>query len=163
MLRSISLPLAALIFLLAVGCTKPPAAPPPDTRNADVQAVRQAEADWVSTFATKDVDKWGSYFADDAVGLYPGAPTVTGKAALKALGVQFFADPNFAGAFQNVRFVASKGGDMVLSYGTYTITSTNPKSKKPVTDRGKYLTVYMKQSDGTWKAVADTYNSDSPM
>jgi len=162
MLRYISLPLAALILLLAVGCAKPPA-PPPDTRAADVQAVKQVETAWVSTFTTKDADKWVSYFADDASGLYPGAPTVTGKPALKAWGVQLFADPNFAGTFQSTRVVASKGGDMVFSEGTYTFILTNPKTKKPVTDKGKYLTVYMKQPDGSWKAVADTYNSDSPM
>jgi ketosteroid isomerase-like protein len=38
---------------------------------------------------------------------------------------------------------------------------TNPKTKKPATDKGKYLTVYEKQADGSWKAVADTFNSDS--
>jgi ketosteroid isomerase-like protein len=91
------------------------------------------------------------------------APTVTGKAALKAWGVQLFADPNFAGTFQSTRVVASKGGDMVFSEGTYTVTLTNPKTKKPITNKGKYLTVYMKQPDASWKAVADTYNSDSPM
>jgi ketosteroid isomerase-like protein len=31
-----------------------------------------------------------------------------------------------------------------------------------MTDKGKYLTVYTKQADGSWKAVADTMNSDSP-
>ena len=43
------------------------------------------------------------------------------------------------------------------------MTMTNPKTKKPMTDKGKYLTVYAKQTDGSWKAVADTYNSDSSM
>jgi ketosteroid isomerase-like protein len=43
------------------------------------------------------------------------------------------------------------------------MTVTNPKTKKPMTDKGKYLTVYTKQADGSWKAVADTLNSDSSM
>ena len=33
--------------------------------------------------------------------------------------------------------------------------------EEKLTDKGKYLTVYMKQADGSWKAVADTYNSDA--
>jgi ketosteroid isomerase-like protein len=41
------------------------------------------------------------------------------------------------------------------------MTVTNPKTKKPVTDKGKYLMVYTKQADGSWKVVADTMNSDS--
>jgi ketosteroid isomerase-like protein len=32
-----------------------------------------------------------------------------------------------------------------------------------VTDKGKYLTIYAKQADGSWKAIADTFNSDSQM
>jgi ketosteroid isomerase-like protein len=52
---------------------------------------------------------------------------------------------------------------MVFTQGTYTMTMTNPKTKKPVTGKGKYLTVYRKQADGSWKAIADAFNSDSAM
>jgi len=66
--------------------------------------------------------------------------------------------------WESTRAMASKGGDMVYSQGTYTMTMTNPKNKKKtITDKGKYLTIYSKQADGSWKVVADTYNSDSPM
>jgi ketosteroid isomerase-like protein len=77
--------------------------------------------------------------------------------------VPILADPNFSLTFQSTRAMASKGGDMVYSQGTYTMTMTNPKTKEPITDKGKYLTVYTKQADGSWKVVADTFNSDSAM
>jgi ketosteroid isomerase-like protein len=32
-----------------------------------------------------------------------------------------------------------------------------------MTDKGKFQTIYTKQADGSWKAIADTFNSDSPM
>jgi ketosteroid isomerase-like protein len=57
--------------------------------------------------------------------------------------------------------MASKCGDMVYLQGTYTMTMTDPKTKKPLTDKGKYLTIFTKQPDGIWKAIADTFNSDS--
>ena len=75
----------------------------------------------------------------------------------------FFADPNFSLNFQSTRAMASKGGNMVSFAGHLHHDMTNPKTKKPMTDKGKYLTVYTKQADGTWKAVADTFNSDSAM
>jgi hypothetical protein len=31
---------------------------------------------------------------------------------------------------------------------------------KPITDQGKDMAVWKKQSDGTWKMVADAFNSD---
>jgi uncharacterized protein (TIGR02246 family) len=160
--RKISLIAVVLLTLIAVACSNSPT-PPPDTRAADVQAVHAVEAAWVKDVATKDPDKWVGYFTDDGDGLYPGGPTLHGKAAIKAAMAPIMSDPNFSLVFQSTRAVASKGGDMVYSEGTYTMTMTDPKTKKPMTDKGKYLTVYMKQPDGTWKAVSDTFNSDSAM
>jgi uncharacterized protein (TIGR02246 family) len=150
------------LTLLAVGCSIAPA-PAPDTRAADVQAVKDVEAAWVKDTASKDADKWASYFTDDGAGLYPGGPTLNGKAAIKTAMAPILADPNFSLIFQSTRAMASKGGDMVYTQGTYTMTITDPKTRKPMTDKGKFLTVYARQADGSWKAVADTFNSDAPM
>jgi len=151
-----------VLALLTVGCSNS-VTPPPDTRAADVQAVKDVETAWAKDAATKDPGKWASYFADDGSALYPGAPTVNGKTAIQAAATPMMADPNFSLSFQSTRMQASKGGDMVYSQGTYTMTATDPKTKKPMADKGKYLTVYMKQPDGSWKVVADTFNSDSMM
>ena len=40
--------------------------------------------------------------------------------------------------------------------------STDPKTKKVLTEKGKYVTVFQKQADGGWKAVADIFNEDAP-
>jgi len=163
MLRNTSLIGCLALAVLTVGCANTPAPTPPDTRAADVQAIKDIEAAWVKDAAAKDADKWASYFAEDGSGLYPGAGILNGKAAIKAAMAPMLADPNFSLTFQSTRAMASKGGDMVYSQGTYTMTMTNPKTKKPMTDKGKYLTVYTRQADGSWKAVADTFNSDSSM
>lgn len=162
MVRNTSLIVCLGLAVLIVGCSNAPA-PPPDTRAADLQAVKDVETAWVKDVTTKDPDKWASYFAEDGSGLYPGAGILDGKAAIKAAMTPILADPNFSLTFQSTRAMASKGGDMVYSQGTYTMTMTDPKTKKPMTDKGKYLTVYTKQPDGSWKAIADTFNSDSHM
>jgi uncharacterized protein (TIGR02246 family) len=165
MLRNASMFVCFVLVLVTLGCATAPApAPPPaDTRAADVQAVKDIEAAWVKDAAAKDAAKWAGYFTDDGSGLYPGAPTLQGKAAVQAAVTPMLADKNFSLTFASDKQVASKGGDMVYTQGTYTMTATNPKTKKPMTDKGKFMTVYMKQADGSWKVVADTFNSDSPM
>jgi len=167
-MRHSSLAVIAILCIIAVACSKAPTpapAPiaPPDTRAADMQAIKDLEAAWVKDAASKDADKWASYFTDDGSGLYPGAPIVTGKEALKTAMAPILADPNFSLNFTSTKMMASKGGDMVYSQGTYVMVMTNPKTKTAITDKGKYLTVYTKQADGSWKAVADTFNSDSAM
>jgi len=147
---------------LTVACSNAPA-PTPDTRTADVQAVKDVEAAWAKDIAAKDADKFVSYFAEDGCGLCPGVGILNGRAAINAAMAPFFADANYSFTFESTKVMASKGGDMVYLQGTYTMTMTNPKTKKPMTDKEKYLTVYSKQADGSWKAVADTLNSDSSM
>jgi ketosteroid isomerase-like protein len=45
--------------------------------------------------------------------------------------------------------------------GTYQGTMNDAKGK-PITDRGKYVTVWKKQADGNWKVVVDIFNSNLP-
>ena len=111
MLRNITLIGCLALAALIAGCSTAPPPPPPDTRAADVQAVKDVEAAWLKDMATKDADKFASYFADDASGLYPGAATLNGKAAIRTAIAPYFADPNFAFNFQSTRAVAAKGGD----------------------------------------------------
>jgi ketosteroid isomerase-like protein len=39
---------------------------------------------------------------------------------------------------------------------------TDP-SGKAASDHGKYVTVWKKQSDGTWKVLLDVFNTDVPL
>jgi uncharacterized protein (TIGR02246 family) len=162
MLRDTSLIVCLTLAVLVIGCSTAPA-PPPDTRVADVQAVKDLEAAAAKDANAKDAEKWSGFFAEDASGLFPGASILNGRAAIKAAIAPLFADPNFSLSLQSTRAMASKGGDMIYLQGTYTMTMTDSKTKKPMTDKGKYLTIFTKQADGTWKAIADTFNSDSRM
>ncbi len=57
---------------------------------------------------------------------------------------------------------AAGSGDMAFVQGTYTASMKGPDGKA-VSDTGKYLEVWKKQADGSWKAVEDIWNSDMPM
>ena len=146
------------LLVLTAACTSTA----PDTRQADIKAVKGVEAAWVEDIATKDVDKFASYYSEDASLLMPNAPIITGKENIKAALKPMLADPNFALTFESTQAEASKGSDFVYTVGTYSMTVSNPKGKTPVTDKGKYLTVFRKHPGGSWKAVADMMNSDMP-
>ncbi len=145
--------------LFCAGCGAPP---PADTRAADVQAVKDLEAAWWKDAATKDVDKFVSYYADDASVLMPHMPALTGKAAIRADIAHMMSDPNYSLSFHADRIEAARGGDMVYTQGTYRATMTDPKTGQPVTETGKNVAIYRKQPDGSWKCVVDMGNSDPP-
>jgi uncharacterized protein (TIGR02246 family) len=158
--QRLSMLVSLMLLAFTTACTQ---APPPDTHDADVQSLKDTEAAWVKVVAAKDFEKSMSYYADDASLLWPNAPTINGKDAIRAALKPFFDDPNSSLAFQPSRVEVAKSGDLGYAQGTYTITTTDPKTKKPVTDKGKYLVAYKKQADGTWKAMADMDNSDMPL
>jgi uncharacterized protein (TIGR02246 family) len=160
MLVRLSMAASLLLLAFTTACTQ---APPPDTHDADVQALKDTEAAWAKAVAAKDFDKSMTYYADDASLLVSNAPAFNGKDAIRAAMKPMFDDPSFALAFEASRVEVAKSADLGYTQGTYTMTLTDPKTKKPFTDKGKFLTTYKKQADGTWKAVADMVSSDVPL
>lgn len=159
--RYIRLAAFTLAVILA-GCKQAAPPPAPDTHDTDVKAIRDAETVAVQAFAAKDVDKLAAFYADDASVLFPDAPAINGIAAIKTAFKPFFTDKNFTCTFASDKVDAAKSGDLGYSQGAYTMTMTDPKTKKVLTVKGKYVTVFKKQAGGGWKAVADIFNENAP-
>ena len=152
---------AAAAILTLAGCSQT-SAPAPDTRDADAKAIRDGEDAWNKDWAAKDQDKILSHYADDANLMVPDMAIASGKAAVGPVLKQILMDPNLALAFTATQVEVSKGGDLAYSRGTYSMTTTDEKTKKPVTEKGKYMTVYRKMADGSWKAIQDMNNAEAP-
>jgi ketosteroid isomerase-like protein len=123
----------------------------PDTRAADEQAIRETDIAWSKVGAAKDLERVLAFFTEDASELPPNAPIATGKEARRKVWSEYFATPGFAFSWQPTKVEVSRGGDLGYSMGTYELTTHDPTGK-PVTDRGKYVTVWKKQADGTQRA-----------
>lgn len=149
-------------FLLLAGCNTAP--PAPSTPAVDIAAekakIQDLETAWSKDAAAKDLDKSVANYADDAILMTPGVPAAKGKDAIRAAWKDMLADPKGKLAFSTERVEVSASGDLASSKGSYTMTMTNPKTKKPVEDKGSYLTVYKKQADGNWKAIEDITSSE---
>ncbi len=150
----------ALLFTLA-GCSQAPP-PAPDTRDADIKAIHDLEATALQGWMAKDADKISTIYADDANLLMPDSPNLHGKVAIKGALQDLLKDPNVTLNFSSSQADTSKSGDLGYTEGAYTMTFTDPKSKKVLTEKGKYVTVFKKQSDGSWKAIQDMNNADAP-
>ncbi len=147
---------ATLLVLAISGC-----APQVDVE-ADKAAIRDlADVQWLNAEQAKDVDSVLSVFADDASLFPPNAPIVTGKEAIRARVSEWHSGPRVAISWQTTKVEVSRSGDLAYSHGTYEETVNDPEGN-PVTDKGKWVTVWEKQPDGTWKVVADIWNTDQP-
>jgi uncharacterized protein (TIGR02246 family) len=148
--------------ILLAGCAQAPPPPPPDTRAADEKIIRDGEAVWSADWGSRDIEKVLNHYADDATLMVPNMALIKGKEAMRGALKEMFADPNTSLNLTPQAAEVSKSGDLAYTQGTYTLTTTDEKTKKPIREIGKYLTVYRKQADGSWKAVEDINNPDAP-
>jgi len=151
----------AFVLILAA-CSQAPSPAPPDTRAADAQAIRDLMMTSSAASASKNYDKFFEFYDPDASVLMPDMPTVTGLPAIKAALQSAFADPNFSLDIQIAKVEVAKAGDYGYAQGTFAQKSTNPKTKKVEAQEGKWVTVFKKETDGSWKAVADIFNFSGP-
>jgi uncharacterized protein (TIGR02246 family) len=151
-------PLALAVLLL--GCAQAPPPAPPDTRAADEKAIRVSETAWVKEFAAKDMDKIVAHYADDGMVLLSNAPTMVGKDAIRAGMKDTVIDPKFSLDLKTVKVEVS--GDLAYSQGTYSVMAPDPKTKKVMAETGRYVEVYKKQPDGSWKIIEDINSPEAP-
>ena len=154
MYRTISL---CCLALFALQCSQPVS----DTRAADEDAIRQADMNWAKTVDAKQIDAFVEFVLDSAVVLGPNAPITLGKEAIRRIFAGAFAMPGYACKWQPAKVEVARSGDLGYSRGTYEL-SINDAKGNPITDRGKYATVWKKQADGSWKVALDMFNTDLP-
>jgi len=145
------------LVVFALGCAQPQ--PAPDTRAVDEAAIRKAEADWSNAAATKQASAMTAFYDEAGSAFPPNAPIATGKDAVGKMWESLFALPAFSVHWETSNVVVARSGDLGYSEGIYESTVNDPKGN-PSTDRGKYVVVWKKQADGSWKALADIFNSD---
>jgi ketosteroid isomerase-like protein len=130
-------------------------------RSADEASLKNLDAEWSKAAGARDVDKTASYYSDDALILPPNIPTINGKQGARAMWQGMFSVPGFGGGWKASKVEVARSGELAYVTGTYELSETDAKGK-PMTDKGKYLEVWKKQGDGTWKCVIDMFNSDLP-
>ncbi|HSU87865.1 MAG TPA: DUF4440 domain-containing protein [Terriglobia bacterium] len=153
--RKLILIVCLVVLPLAIVCNFPP-----NAKGADEQAVRDADAAWSKAAGAKDVDKTVSFYADDAVVMPPNAERATTKEAIRKVWKDLLTDAQVSWKASKVE--VAKSGDIGFISGTYEVTMNDIVTGKPVKDRGKYLEVWEKHADGSWKCAADIWNSDIP-
>jgi uncharacterized protein (TIGR02246 family) len=137
-------------------------APAADTKSAIEKALRDLDAQWSAAAGAKDVDKTVSFYSNDAIVMPPNASAATTKESIRSAWKEMLASPGAAISWRTTKVEVAKSGDLAYVSGTYEETMTDA-SGKPVKDHGKYVEVWKKQADGSWKVVADIWNSDLPV
>lgn len=129
----------------------------------DPAAVRQA----IEAANAKGVEAWRNNndfapmlanYEDGALIMQPGMPIVRGRAAWGEVVAGMMKTMDFKDMVFRTDDV-TVSGDYAVEVGGYS-WKIGPKGGKLAADSGKYLTVWRKQGDGSWKIIRDINNSD---
>ena len=150
--------ISALVLLAE--CSQTPTLPAA-SRETDIASLRRAQEVAIEAFVSRNADHMVSAYSGDASLMFPNSPILHGddlKTALRALA----ADPNFSIQFSTDRVEVAKSGEIGYTRGTYTMTMSDPNTKNVLREKGKYVTIYAREMDGSWKMMEDISNGDAP-
>jgi len=147
----------ALATALAA-CAEPPPPPPPDTTEAHIAAIRAVSDRFLVAYNAQDMAAFEAFYTDDAIALGPDGPAATGKDAILALQAAGF--EQYDAVQTATTDEVSVFGDHALAWGTWEETQT-PKVGSPAELlRGKWLVIYRRQADDSWKTWRWMCNRD---
>jgi uncharacterized protein (TIGR02246 family) len=120
-------------------------------------AVRRLTQEWILACNTRQLEELTELYAADAVILRSNLPPIRGAAGVR----EFFFSSLEAGlgevALDPVRVEVV--GDLAHEVGRYSALVPGTVGKRRE-ERGKYLWVFAKQTDGEWKLIAECWCSD---
>jgi ketosteroid isomerase-like protein len=139
---------------------KPQANPLTDPRLSPGTAfLFNLEAKFAADTTTGGGKAFASWFADDAMTLSNKQAAVIGKGKIAA-------DANWDPKQYQLTWTPQGGqmspaGDMGFTWGHYEGTSKDHNGN-PVTTTGRYMTIWKKLPDGSWKVALDSSNEEPP-
>jgi ketosteroid isomerase-like protein len=122
-------------------------------------AVRKADADWAVAANTASVDAWLAFYAADAVVRLPNDTLASGRESLRRTVTRLLGLPRVSVAWRPINVEVAPSGDQALLLDSFELRFADSRGA-PVSDRGRRLEIWKKQTDGAWKCIVDAWNLD---
>lgn len=115
----------------------------------------------VAALKAEDNAKMLELMAPDAVVMLDNHPAWKGTSAIDENGRMFFENVDVKDMTLTTEHV-EVSGDLAVESGSMVMTF-QPKGAPVMTDSGKFVTVWKRQGDGSWKIFRDISNSNLPV
>lgn len=127
----------------------------------EVEELRSLDADLGQAINARDAAAIAAFYADDAILMPTAEPLVRGKAAIAEEWKHILAIPAFENESRLGGVEVSSAGDLAYTYGSYRSRLMGEDGKLTM-EPGKWLTIWKKRPDGSWRIAVETYNTDIP-
>jgi ketosteroid isomerase-like protein len=155
-------PLRRGLACFAVATTVASACSAPQVTTSDQRAsLERIRQEIESAENGGSVERMRAHFAEDVVMMAPNMPAVAGADSAAQAMRQFFDAFNVQIQYNSTEIVVS--GDWAFDRGTYSQTLTPKQGGAPLKESGKYLWVYRRAGDGSWKHARVIWNTSDPL
>ncbi|MEX0892116.1 MAG: DUF4440 domain-containing protein [Gemmatimonadota bacterium] len=144
----------AMALVSAYACVGAAPGSPPDASE-----LMEADRAFAGAVARVGRDAWVSWFAEDGAQIQEGVGEVRGHEAIREL-MAGLDDPGYSLTWEPLRADIADSGDLGWTTGTYRSAMTDADGNVR-RGEGRYVTIWRRQSDGTWKVVMDLGNPTS--
>ncbi|MEJ1965455.1 MAG: nuclear transport factor 2 family protein [Gammaproteobacteria bacterium] len=149
---------AAACIVIALSACSTTGSHKKDT-SADLAAITAFNARYLKAINDGDIATLSSLTDDDHMMIMANRPPVVGKAANDAANGGGFRQFKIDEAWMPVETIID--GDLGYQRGTFTVAAT-PKAGGPTrTTTGKFVRIYRRQADGSWRMTRDVLLSDT--
>jgi ketosteroid isomerase-like protein len=143
------------------GSAKPLLDAMPKPPKKDVEALLAADAAWLKAYQNKDADAAAAFYDQQGAMLAPNRPPLTGEKRIAEFIAKSLELRDYEIHWQPNQAEVARSGELGYTSGTYEMRY-RPSRGKLFLDKGKYLMVWKKQPNGSWKVLIDMSNSDLP-
>jgi ketosteroid isomerase-like protein len=124
-------------------------------------SARHAHEAYTSAINSNNLESLAAMLTDDVVFLSPNEPAVIGKAAVRAWSAEYL--KAFRIHWDKTVKDFTVAGDWAFERHSYKQNDKPAGGGASVTDTGKGLIVYQRDSGGKWRVARDAWNSDLPL
>ena len=153
------------LALIVAACAPPAEEPEPaaeaPTQAEDIAAIRSGVDEGIAAFHAGDAAALAACYTEDAVVMPPNQPAVIGKEAMQSDFQTRF--DQFTGKLTAHTAEVEVAGDWGFIRMNYTETLTPKAGGEPTEDSGKWLQIWRRGADGSWKVAREIWNSDKPL
>ena len=129
------------------------------TKTGVAEVLLATDRAWEKVYSGKDLRKSVAACDDKGSLLWPNVPIAIGKDAIAKAIQDDFSQGDLTWRLNAVG--VARSGDLGYTSGVYEWKLKGATSG--AADNGKYLTIWKKEADGTWKVLFDMFNSDRPL
>ena len=125
------------------------------------EAVDKAHDQWLEAMKANDPAALGRLVTDDVVLMPPHGEPIVGRHAV----VEWFANVVRQARTKDVNVTQREvmvAGDLAIERGSFTWKVAPAGRTSDVEDRGNFVAIWKRQSDGSWKTLRNIWNSTLP-